>query len=90
MDADHPSTGVNLPRRITAESYFRHVPKAYTLSVVKEAVSPEAAENFAALKKDALTAEAENRLSGTGWLPAILRTPIANTDQSDALPMAAE
>ena len=63
----------------TAQSFFRHVPKLRILEAVKEAVSPEAAENLAKLKKDALAAEAEQRLAGTGWLPAILRSPALAT-----------
>jgi ParB family chromosome partitioning protein len=72
----------------TAESYFRHVPKAAILETVREAVTPEAAENLAKLKKDALAAEAERRLSGTGWLPMILRVP--TSPEADAVAMAAE
>jgi ParB family chromosome partitioning protein len=72
----------------TAQSYFRHLPKAGILDTVREAVTPEAAENLAKLKKDALAAEAERRLSGIGWLPAILRAP-ANRE-ADAMAMAAE
>ena len=72
----------------TAQSYFRHVPKASILETVREAVTPEAAETLAKLKKDALAAEAERRLSGTGWLPAILRAPAS--PEADAVAMAAE
>lgn len=60
----------------TAASYFRHVPKLHILEAVKEGVTPEAAENIAKLKKDALAAEAEQRLAGTGWLPALLHLPV--------------
>jgi hypothetical protein len=35
----------------------------------------------AKLKKDALAAEAEQRLAGTGWLPAILRSTVAATGE---------
>jgi len=66
----------------TASSYFRHVPKARILDAVKEAVTPEAADNLAKLKKDALAAEAEQRFKGTGWLPAILRTPLPTTAEA--------
>jgi ParB family transcriptional regulator, chromosome partitioning protein len=59
----------------TARSYFRHVPKASILETVKEAVTPEASDNLVKLKKDALAAEAEKRLAGTGWLPEMLRVP---------------
>lgn len=74
----------------TAQSYFRHVPKAGILKTVREAVTPEAAENLAKLKKDALSAEAERRLSGTGWLPAILRSPAALSAKPEGMPTAAE
>lgn len=57
----------------TAASYFSKVSKALILEAVTEGVSREAAENLAALKKDALADHAEKRLSGTGWLPALLR-----------------
>ena len=56
----------------TPQSYLARVPKALAL----EAVSPEVAANLAKLKKDALAAEAEQRLAGTGWLPAILQRPV--------------
>lgn len=52
------------------------MPKARILEAVHEGVTKEAAENLANLKKDPLAAEAEQRLSGTGWLPAILRAPV--------------
>lgn len=66
----------------TAQSYLRRVSKKQILDAVAETVSPEAAENLAKLKKGALVAEAEQRLAGSGWLPAVLRTqepPIADT-----------
>jgi ParB family chromosome partitioning protein len=59
----------------TAASYFRQVPKAIILEAVREGHSPEAAENLAKLKKDALAAEAEQRLKDSFWLPEILRSP---------------
>lgn len=66
---------------------LRHVPKALILEAVKEGVTPEAADNLAKLKKDALAAEAEQRLAGTGWLPAILRSaaPVAAAEEIEAL-----
>jgi ParB family transcriptional regulator, chromosome partitioning protein len=69
----------------TAQSYFRHVPKARILEAVIDAVTPEAAANLTKLKKDALAAEAEQRLANTGWLPAILRTPVAPVVELEAL-----
>jgi ParB family transcriptional regulator, chromosome partitioning protein len=74
----------------TAQSYLRHVPKLRILEAVKEGVTPEAAENLAKLKKEALVTEAEKRLAGTGWLPDVLRSPIAVNAESEAMPIAAE
>jgi ParB family chromosome partitioning protein len=75
----------------TAQSYFRHVPKLRILEAVTEAVTPEAAANLPKLKKDALAAEAEARLAGTDWLPAILRSaaPVTAEPQPEAETLAA-
>ena len=70
----------------TAASYFGRVPKTLALDAVKEAVSPEAADNLSTLRKAALAAQAEQRLAGRGWLPAILRTPAL----PEAMELAAE
>jgi hypothetical protein len=48
-------------------------------------VTPDAAENLAKLKKDALAAEAEQRLVGTGWLPAVLRAAMLVPTEEPAL-----
>jgi ParB family chromosome partitioning protein len=69
----------------TAQSYLRHVPKARILEAVKDGVTPKAAENLARLKKDALAAEAEQRLANTGWLPEVLRAPVAPVAESEAI-----
>jgi ParB family chromosome partitioning protein len=74
----------------TAESYLRHVPKARILEAVKEGVTPEAAENVANLKKDALAAEAEKRLAGTGWLPEVLRMSLVVSAEPKPEDIAAE
>jgi ParB family transcriptional regulator, chromosome partitioning protein len=57
----------------TAAGYFARVSKQQALDAVAEGSTKEAAENLARLKKDELTKEAEKRLTGTRWLPAILR-----------------
>jgi len=57
----------------TAAGYFGRVSKQRTLDAVAEGVTREAADNLAKLKKDDLAKEAEKKLKGTGWLPAILR-----------------
>jgi ParB family chromosome partitioning protein len=67
----------------TVASYLGRVSKALALDAVKEGVSSAAADNLSTLKKDALTARAAERLAGTGWLPAILRTPdTAQTEEA--------
>ncbi len=57
----------------TRASYLGRVSKARVLDAVREAVTPEAADNLSKMKKDALVAEAERRLEGRRWLPAALR-----------------
>jgi ParB family transcriptional regulator, chromosome partitioning protein len=41
---------------------------------VREAVSDEAADRMADMKKQAMAEAAEQLLVGTGWLPALMRT----------------
>jgi ParB family chromosome partitioning protein len=57
----------------TASSYFSRVTKALIAEAVAEGVSPEAAEPLAGLDKASMAARAEELLSGTGWLPPLLR-----------------
>jgi hypothetical protein len=64
----------------TAASYLGRVTKARILEAVTEAVSKNAADNLATLKKDALIIRAEEKLAGTGWLPPIPAT--GATDRS--------
>ena len=77
--ADRLAVALNLDMtqwwRPSAATYLGRVSKNRILEAVAEAVSPSAAENLATMKKDALVTEAERRLSGTGWLPPILRSP---------------
>jgi ParB family transcriptional regulator, chromosome partitioning protein len=65
-------TGYWLP---TARSYLSRVTKARILDAVREAVSMEAAERIAAMEKRDMAEAAEQLLTATGWLPALLRTP---------------
>jgi ParB family chromosome partitioning protein len=58
----------------TVASYFGRVTKARIAEAVGEAVSEEAAERIAGLKKPDMAAEAEALLAGKGWLPPLLRT----------------
>ena len=79
----------------TVTSYLGRVPKALIQGAVAEAVSPEAAEHIAGLKKADMASAAEDMLKDTGWLPKQLRWRAAPISQSAAaaverLPQAAE
>jgi ParB family transcriptional regulator, chromosome partitioning protein len=58
----------------TAVSYFGKVSKERIVQAVREAVSEQAAQNIASMKKQAMAEAAEAALAGKGWLPAVLRT----------------
>ena len=58
----------------TAASYLGRVTKARIAEAVREAVSEDAAERIAELKKPDMAEAAEQLLAGTGWLPPLLRT----------------
>ena len=60
----------------TAANYFGRVAKERILDAVREAVSPEAADNIAKLKKQAMAEAAASRMRDRNWLPPILRTPM--------------
>lgn len=64
----------------TGASYLGRVPKAKVLEAVSEGVTKGAAENLAKLKKEALVTHAEERLAGTGWLPALLRRKLPDAE----------
>lgn len=57
----------------TAASYFGSVSRARILEVVQQTVSAEAAASLSKLKKAALVQAAEQKVAGSGWLPALLR-----------------
>jgi ParB family chromosome partitioning protein len=57
----------------TAASYFGRVSKERIVHAVREAVSDQAAQNVARMKKQAMAEAAETALAGKGWLPALLR-----------------
>jgi ParB family chromosome partitioning protein len=54
-------------------SYFTRVPKPLILAAVSEGKSGAAADDIAALKKGDMAAKAVELLSGSGWLPALLK-----------------
>jgi ParB family chromosome partitioning protein len=58
----------------TVPGYFGRVSKERIIEAVREGVSAEAADNIAGMKKQAMAEAAEQRLTGTGWLPELLRT----------------
>ena len=79
----------------TVRTYLSRVTKAHILAAVREAVSDAAAEQIAGLKKTEMADAAEQLLTGTGWLPAALRTVrpvwLDETQQDgDAFQIAAE
>jgi ParB family chromosome partitioning protein len=57
----------------TRATYLARVPKTQIITAVAEAVSPQAAENIAGMKKEAMAARAEELLKDTKWLPEPLR-----------------
>ncbi|GGO99565.1 ParB/RepB/Spo0J family partition protein [Stakelama pacifica] len=65
----------------TVDSYLGRVTKAQILEAVSDGVSEDAARRIADMKKQDMTQAAEQLLAGTGWLPAILRTPEAEVEQ---------
>jgi len=71
----------------TARSYFGRITKAQIAEALSEAVSREAAERILPMKKPDMAEAAEQLVTATGWLPAVLRTPepeAVKTEQSGA------
>ncbi|EZP81804.1 putative transcriptional regulator [Novosphingobium resinovorum] len=66
----------------TVDSYLGRVTKAHILEAVAEGVSEDAARHIADKKKPEMAEAAEQRLAGSGWLPAVLRTPKAEVERS--------
>jgi ParB family transcriptional regulator, chromosome partitioning protein len=76
--------------RPTVRTYLGRITKARILEAVREAVSDEAADRIAQMKKQDMAEAAEQLLAATGWLPALMRTPRAaqgsiETPQADAV-----
>ncbi len=59
----------------TVRTYLGRVTKTHILAAVREAVSIEAPDRMADMKKQDMAEAAEQLLAGTGWLPALLWTP---------------
>lgn len=68
----------------TVRAYLGRVTKAHILAAVQEAVSDEAAERIAGMKKQPMAESAEQLLAGTGWLPPLLRTAWLADEQPEA------
>jgi ParB family transcriptional regulator, chromosome partitioning protein len=58
----------------TVQGYLSKVSKTRIIEAVSEAVSQAAAQQLGSLQKVAMAEAAAERLAGTGWLPAILRS----------------
>lgn len=76
--ADRLATAVTLDMTAhwtpTVRTYLGRVTKAHILAAVRETVSDEAAERIASMKKQPMAEAAEQLLTGTGWLPPLMRT----------------
>lgn len=65
----------------TVDSYLGRVTKAHIVQAVSEGVSDDAARRIADMKKPDMAQAAEQLLTGSGWLPTVLRTPKAEEEQ---------
>lgn len=65
----------------TVDSYLGRVTKAHIVEAVSEGVSDDAARRIADMKKLDMALTAEQLLTGSGWLPTVLRTPKAEVEQ---------
>ena len=76
----------------TKDGYLGRVTKAQILAAVREAKGEAAAQLIDHLKKGDMAEAAERSLAGTGWLPALLRTPGLQTfaAAADADPTSAD
>jgi ParB family chromosome partitioning protein len=76
--------------RPTVRTYLGRIIKARILEAVREGVSIDAADQMVNMKKQGMAEAAEQLLTATGWLPALMRTPRAEqgpieTSQADAV-----
>ncbi len=68
----------------TAANYLGRIKKQQILETVAEVKGEQTADLLADLKKKEMAVEAERLMSGTGWLPEPLRTPVALDEAPDA------
>ena len=57
----------------TAANYFARIKKDQILQAIQEATGAPVKERLRSLKKQDLAAEAEQSVTGTRWLPELLR-----------------
>ena len=67
----------------TVQTYLGRVTKTHILAAVREAVSIEAADRMADMKKQDMAEAAERLLVGTGWLPVLMRTQRATQEPAE-------
>ena len=72
--------------------FFERLRKPAMLTLLRDEISPAAAENCAKMKKGDLAAEVTARLVGGEWLPAPLhigafdtKTPVRDSDDEEEL-----
>ena len=70
----------------TVRTYLGRVTKTHILAAVREAVSIEAPDRMADMKKQDMAEAAEQLLVGTGWLPALMRTSRAVQEPAEQPP----
>ncbi|MGE3795282.1 MAG: ParB/RepB/Spo0J family partition protein [Dehalococcoidia bacterium] len=73
----------------TADRYLGRVTKAHIAQAVQEGASDGAAVRIAGLKKQPMAEAAEELLSGSGWLPALLRRRGSGNTETDQIVAAA-
>ncbi|MDB5575368.1 MAG: chromosome partitioning protein ParB [Bradyrhizobium sp.] len=74
----------------TVDSYLGRVTKAHIVAAVADGVSQEAATRIADMKKPDMAQAAEQLLAGSGWLPAVMRTPKPEAVEAEAVAPDAE
>jgi ParB family chromosome partitioning protein len=67
----------------TAENYFSRVTKGRMLADVTEALDERTADLMSHMKKAGMALEAQRFVSGTGWLPAPMRSETAAEEPED-------
>jgi ParB family chromosome partitioning protein len=72
--------------RPTVRTYLGRITKARILEAVREAVSDEAVNRMAQMKKQDMAEAAEQLLAATGWLPALMRTPRTVPEPAESPP----